>query len=175
MRRIMKCPAHKNGFSLVEMMVVLAIFSVVLLAGAGMFQAAQDFSDWNYHSTTLQKELRRALSTMSEEIRESSPSSPSPITIGTNTISFEIPLAISQNQVTSWTQIQYTLGTDGVVTRTVNGQTTPIGNSVQTMNFIYPLNPVASPRTVQIQITGFRTTLKRTVTAMVTGQVTLRN
>lgn len=171
----MKLPARKKGFSLIELMVVFAVFSMLLLVGSGVFLSARDVSDWNYHSITLQKEMRRTLTTMSEEIRESSPSSPNPILITTNNITFEIPASVSQNHVTSWTQISYALGVDGVVNRTANGQTQPIGNSVQSLNFTYPLDPQTAPRTVQIRITGSRNTLKTTLTTTVTGQVTLRN
>lgn len=170
-----KSAFDQEGYSLAETIVAVSIVSFLLLAGAGAFQSAQELNDWNYHAVTLQKELRKIVSTMSEEIRESSPSSPAPITIGPNTITFEIPTGVSGNQITSWMQIRYGLDPSGNVTRTANNQTSPIGNSVQTMNFVYPVDPLTAPRTVQIRITGNRTTLKRTVTVTVTSQVTLRN
>jgi len=157
------------------MMATLAVFSILTVAAAGAFNTSQDALNWNYHALALQKELRRTLSTMAQEIRESSPSSPAPITTGTNAITFQIPSSVAGNAVTAWTQITYALGTDNRVTRTSNNQTTTIGTDVATLSFTYPVNPMTAPRTVQIQITGTRTTLKRTITRTVTGQVVLRN
>lgn len=166
----------KRGFTLVEIMVALALSSILILVASRIFQSSQESLDWNYHALCLQKELRRTLLTLSQELRESSPSSPTPITTGSNTITFEIPAAVSGNAITGWTQITYTLSPNNTVTRTVNGQTTFIGNNVTALNFLYPFNSVTAPRTVQIQITGSRTTtLKRNITWTITGQVVLRN
>lgn len=167
--------SQREGFSLVELMVSVSLFVVLSIAAAGVFDSSQESMNWQYHQLTLQKELRRILSTMTQEIRESSPSSPLPVTVGANAITFQIPNQISGNQITGWTSINYGLGPDNTVTRTANGQTTAIGNSVQTLGFVYPLNPQTAPRTVRIQITGSRTTLKRTITSSVTGEATLRN
>lgn len=164
-----------RGYTLTEVLVTLTIFSLLTVAVGGVFDSSQQSLDWNQNALTLQKELRRTLSTMSQEIRESSPSSPTPLTVASNSISFEIPAVISGNVVTAWTRIDYALGPDNRVRRTANGQTTVIGAEVQSLNFIYPVDPVTAPRTVQIQITGTRTGLRRTVTRTVTGQVVLRN
>lgn len=166
---------QREGFTVVEITMALVLFSLLTLAGAGVFENSQDALNWNYHGLTLQKELRRILLTMSQELRESSPSSPTPISTGSNTITFEIPATVSGNTVTGWTQITYALAPNNTVTRNVNGQTTSIGNDVTALNFAYPVNPVSAPRTVQIQITGNRVTLKRNITRTVTGQVVLRN
>lgn len=164
-----------RGYSLFETLVSVFIFSLLALAMAGIFNASQESIDWNYQELALQKELRRTLAAMTQEIRESSPSSPVPITIGTNTLSFQIPSSISANLVTGWTLVSYGLGSNATATRTANGQTTTLGSDIQALNFIYPVNAQTSPRTVQIQITGSRNTLKRNITLTLTGQVTLRN
>ena len=164
-----------QGFSTAEMMVSLAVFVLLTVAAGGVFDTSQDSLNWNYQQLTLQNELRKILLSMSQEIKESSPNSPSPIITGANTITFQIPTSVSANQVTGWRQITYGLATDNTVTRTVNGQTNIIGNSVQALNFTYPVNAATAPRTVQIQIVGNRVTLKRNITATVTGQVNLRN
>ena len=166
---------NEKGSTLLEMMVTLTVFSVLLFAAAGAFDASQESLDWNYRALSLQKELRKILLTMTQEMRESSPSSPNPITTGPNSITFQIPSSVSGNLVTGWTQITYGLGLNNMVTRAVNGQTTTLGNNVQALNFVYPVDPVTAPRTVQIQITGSQTTLKRTMTRTITGQVVLRN
>lgn len=166
---------RKSGYTLLEMMVTLVVFSLLALAAASVFNQSQDSLDWNYQALTLDKELRRALFTMAREIRESSPSSPTPLTATSNSLAFEIPASVSGNTVTNWTQITYTLGAGNTVTRTSSGQTTPMGNNVTALNFTYPADPVTQPRTVQIQMTGARAALKRTVTRTVTGQVVLRN
>ncbi len=164
-----------RGYTLTEMVVTLSIFSMLIVAAGSLFDSLQESLDGNYHQLVLQKELRRVLDIMSEEIRESSPSSPNPIVTSSNTVTFQIPASISGNLITSWTQISYSLGQNNTVVRNVNGQNDVIGTSVTSLNFVYPLNPVTDPRTVRIQITGQRNTLKRTITASVTGQVILRN
>lgn len=177
MKNKIKLPMNEYGFSLVEMMVSFAVFVLLILAAASTFNSSQKLMNWNQYGISVQEELRRVLNTMSREMRESSPSSPTPITIGTDAITFEIPLTVSQNVVTAWTQISYGLNPDNTVTRTVNGETTIIGNSVTNLNFTY--NPQVSPRTVRIEITGNKaagsTTLDRDITMTLTGEVTLRN
>ena len=170
----MKCPARK-GTTLTEMMVTLTLFSVLTFAAMGAFNSSQDSLDWNYQALSLQKELRKTLLTMTQEIRESSPSSPAPISISDNQILFQIPSGVSGNIITGWIPIVYALGANNTATRTVNGQTTIIGNNIQALNFVYPVDAVTAPRTVQIQIVGSKTTLKRTINRTVIGQVVLRN
>ena len=165
----------RKGITLAEMMVALTIFSALAFAAAATFNSSQDSLDWNYQALSLQKELRKTLFTMTQEIRESSPSSPNPIAVTSNSMIFQIPSSVAGNIVTGWTQINYALAANNTVTRTVGGQTTSLGNDVQALSFVYPVDAVTAPRTVQIQITGSRTTLKRTITRTVTGQVVLRN
>ncbi|MBI4115102.1 MAG: hypothetical protein HY447_00845 [Candidatus Omnitrophica bacterium] len=176
MKKIRKFLKNQSGTGLTEMMVALVVFVLLTMAAGGAFMSSQDSLNANYHTLTLQNELRKILTTMTQEIRESSASSPNPITISNNAISFEIPATVSGDTVTSWTQITYGLNTgDSTVTRTVGGQTTIVGNSISGLSFTYPADPVLLPRSVQIGITGTRNTLKRTITMAVTGQVTLRN
>lgn len=165
-----------EGYSLVEMMVTLAVFSLLLITAWQVFDASQESMNWNYHQLNLQKEMRRILDTMSKEIRESSPSSPTPISIGANTITFQIPATVSATgAVTAWTPVTYGLGADNTVVRTTGTQTNAIGGGgITGLNFVYPV--AGMPRTVQIQITGTATTLKlRNITTTATGQVVLRN
>ena len=170
-----------RGYTTVELMVSMTILVILAGAAAGVFNQSQDLLNWNYNSVSLQKELRRTLDVMSREIRESSPTSPGgilPVTVtpGVNRFSFQIPSAISGNSVTSWTQINYALTADNRVTRTVDNEAPiAIGSDVQSLTCVYPLNLLTAPRTVQIQINGRRTALERTVTATLTGEVTLRN
>lgn len=164
-----------TGFSLTEMLFALFVFLILMAAAGTVFDSSQDSLNWNYHQLTLQKDLRRILDTMMREIRESSPSSPNPITVGANTITFEVPSTVSGTGITSWKRITYGLGTDSTVVRTINGQSTPIGSGVTTLNFIYPLDVSTAPRTVQIQVTGQQTTLKKVISSSLKSQVVLRN
>ncbi len=63
----------KNGFSLVEMLVVLAIFSVIAGAVATSLFSAQRTWGTGTGQAVLTAELRRALDTMSRELVESRP------------------------------------------------------------------------------------------------------
>lgn len=155
------------------MMVGLLLFSILAVASTSLFNQSQDSLNDSYHALALQKDLRKTISTMSQELREASPSSPSPVMTSPNGITFQIPETVSGNAVTAWLQISYVLA-NNVLTRTANGQTTTLGNDIQSVNFIYPVSPT-SLRTVQIQVRGSRNTLKRTLTRTETGQVVLRN
>lgn len=163
-----------RGSTLLEVMVTLVLFSILAFTAMGVFDHSQNTLNWNYHALALQQDLRKSISTFSQELRESSPSSPRPITTSATAITFQIPSAVSGNTVTAWKQITYALA-NNTLTRTVNGQSTTIGNNIQSVNFLYPVNALTAPRTAQIQITGFRNTLNRTITRTETGQVVLRN
>ncbi len=164
-----------RGYSLLELMVTVSAFSLLTIAAAGVFDSAQEALNWNYHELTLQSDLRKTLDIMSEELRESSPSSPIPLTVNSNSISFEIPATVQGGVITGWTSVSYGLGPDSTVLRTVNGQAAAIGHSVSALDFIYPVDPVTAPRTVQVRITGQRATLKRTLTHSAVTQIILRN
>lgn len=177
-----------KGYGTVELMVVMTLFAVLVLATGVVFDVSQDLLNWNYHQLELQSQLRRILETMLREVRETSPSSGVALasvmlTPGSNNFPFAIPDDVSGNQVTSWNRITYYIcnNQDLTVGRAVNNQSLDcmdsskvIGTSVQSINFTYNPGGVA-PRSIRIQITGTRATLKRTITTSVTGEVTSRN
>jgi prepilin-type N-terminal cleavage/methylation domain-containing protein len=165
----------RKGYSLIEMMITLTVFSLLTICAAGVFDASQDALNWNYHQLTLQKELRRVLNTMTQEIREGSASSPNPIVVGANRLDLEVPAAISGNTVTAWTPVSYSLGADSTILRTASGQNEIIGSSVTGINFTYPVNAATAPRTLRVTVQGQRQTLKRTVTESASAEVVLRN
>lgn len=164
-----------RGYSLIEMMITLTVFSLLTICAAGVFDASQEALNWNYHSLTLQKELRRVLNTLVQEIRETSASSPNPIIVGANRLDMEIPAAIAGNTVTAWTPVTYSLGADSTVLRTANGQNEVIGASVTGINFIYPVNAATAPNTLRVTVQGQRQTLKRNITESASAEVVLRN
>ncbi|MBI4550595.1 MAG: prepilin-type N-terminal cleavage/methylation domain-containing protein [Candidatus Omnitrophica bacterium] len=165
----------RTGYSLVEMMITLTVFSLLTVCAAGVFDASQESLNWAYHSLTLQKELRRVLNVLTQEIRESSASSPNPIVVSANRLDFEIPSAIVGNNVTAWTTVSYTLGADTTVLRTANGLNEIIGSSINGLNFVYPVNAATAPRTLRVTVQGQRQTLKRNITESASAEVVLRN
>lgn len=171
----MRVIKNERGFSLLEMMVTLVIFSILTIIAGQVFDTSQESMDWNYNQMTLQTNMRRVLDTMAKEIREASPSSPIPITSGVNSLSFQIPAVVqTDGTVTSWTTVTYGLGANNTVQRTTASGVQTIGANVTAMTFTYPV--AGRPNTVQIQVAGSLTTVKtRVINSTVTGEVVLRN
>ncbi len=82
---------QKKAFSLVEIIVVTAIFSVIFLAVANFGQSIFSFNSNAQKNLSAQTDARRVLKTMIKELRSASPASTGAYTIalaGTSTLTF---------------------------------------------------------------------------------------
>ena len=102
-----------KGLSLVEIIVVLFLFSIILSAIFAVLATARN--SWKSGSSQLnvQQEARKGLNAMSKELRQARLSTiiGVPADGSSNaSVTFQIPDAISESATTWSTNIQYSLG-----------------------------------------------------------------
>jgi len=144
-----------KGFTLVELMIVLAIFSTILGAIYGVMGMSRSSFQTGDIQIVVQQEARKAMKRIVTELREASSvnlSNEFPFTISDQTIKYEV--------------------VSGQLQRTVQGGATSIlANDVANIQFtLYGGDMVRITLTTQKN-----TLLGRAVTTNLTSQVTLRN
>lgn len=128
--------SREEGFSLVELMVVLFIFSVVSIAAASAFDMGQAETNETRIQLALQETLREGLQRMALELRESAFNR---VNIDTrtvpNSVTFQIPAAITNSGQITWSSpVRYQVG--GATGRQLlrrdlaTGQTTVLANDI---------------------------------------------
>jgi prepilin-type N-terminal cleavage/methylation domain-containing protein len=128
--------SRENGFSLVELVVVLFIFSVVSIAATSAFDMGQAETNETRIQLALQETLREGVQRMALELRESAFNQ---VNIDTrsvpNSVTFQIPAAISNSGQITWSSpVRYQVG--GATGRQLlrrdlsTGQTTVLANDV---------------------------------------------
>ena len=144
-----------KGFSLVELMIVLAIFSTILGAIYGVLGMSQSSYQTGDIQIVVQQEARKAMGKIVTEMREAS----------SVNLSDEYPFTISGQR------IKYEV-VNGQLQRTVQGGSmTILANNVANIQFtLYGSDMVRITLTTQKN-----TLLGRTITTNLSSQVTLRN
>src|SRR5262245_39117742 len=131
---------ERGFFSLVEMMMALAISLVVAAALFMAIRTGNDQLETSDLKMTIQDSAREGLYKMIQEIRESSPSR---ITVGTSTITFNVPDPNSPVNVSTYAvnwpghTINYARGGTGnqiIRTNSTTGTTTVIANDVTALS-----------------------------------------
>jgi len=174
----------KKGFTFIEIMVVAAISSVV---AAGVFLVTSSTrSTWNSSDALiqLQQELRKAMTAISDELREtsvsklyidSSLSQPFPNNgVSYNSITFFLNqgVDVSGNIIWSTNFVSYTLSGSQVI-RTYAGSSKVTANNINSLSFVR--NP-SIPNVVVINIGAQKTTpLGQTLNAALDTEVAVRN
>ena len=174
----------RKGFTFVELMVVLAISSVV---AAGIFAVLSSTRVTWYisdASVQLQQELRKTMSAISDELRESSAaklyldSSLDQAFPGDGTSQSSITFFIVQGVDTSgavvWSDgpVSYVLSGNQII-RTYDGVSKVIANNISSVSFVrHP----ESPNVVSINIIAQKATeVGQTIIATLDTQLALRN
>lgn len=165
-----------RGFTLVEVLVTVALFSMMMLMVGTVLRRGGEQTDLNDHKMALQGTLREGLYKMAQEIRESSPSRVA-IANGGAGLSFQIPASVSNSGTITWSgPITYQLGGNGrqlIRTDGGTGQITVFANDVQSVTFTASGAPIA---TVGYSVTVQRTlTNGRILSVTSTGEARLRN
>ncbi|MBI1977282.1 MAG: prepilin-type N-terminal cleavage/methylation domain-containing protein [Candidatus Omnitrophica bacterium] len=167
---------NRNGFSIAEVLVSIAIFSIVSLAVFTTFQVGTN--SWDVISTQsyLAGEARNAVEKMSKELRKSKLSNIDTSQAGQ--ISFKLPTVnASTGTISSWSNwIRYSRGGVGgnqlLRTDTSTGIATVLANDVTGLQFVANSNP----STVTATLTAQDVTPKgTTVPVNLTSTVELRN
>lgn len=158
---IIKIRDGKNkGLTLTEIIIVIFLFSIILTAIFTVLAAAR--TSWKSGSSQLsvQQEARRGLNAMAGELRQVRLSTITGVPAdGSNNISvtFQIPVAISETGTTWSTNIQYSLGglNGAQLLRTQDGTQRVLANNVSLLNFT---RDASAPATINISITAQKST-----------------
>jgi len=166
----------KNGFSMVELMVVTLLFTVVI---SGVFLVlSSGRSTWFEADTrvSVRQELRKALRAMKRELSMSGPTQVSVEDDGAvdTSISFNVSQGATAGGGVNWctTPINYSVSS-GQLIRTEGAATRVLANNVTSLTF---LRAGASPRMLRINTTVSKFTKgNRNVTVLQEASVYLRN
>lgn len=169
--------------SLVELMVSMAIFSVFSIAAFQFLMIFERVWGTSQNRMAIQNDLRGTVEEISQEFRQSSPTSPLGIQVtnGGRTVTFQVPFRVVNGTITQWSNVQfiYTPATREIWRWEQQGGAGPwtnrlLGNDLQ--NVAYTYNPAADPRNLLINMTATRNTLKgETVRVNLATQATTRN
>lgn len=167
---------RRFGFSLTELMVAMAIFSILMLLVSMILRGGQEQVQLAEIKMHLQESARESLYRMSLEIRETSPSRVT-VTNGGSLLTFQIPATISNTGVITWSNaITYQVGGNGtqlIRTDTGTGQTNVLANDIQNVTFTATGNPI---QTIILGVTAQRAMISgRVLTETSTGEARLRN
>ncbi len=174
----------RYGFTLLELMVVIFIFSIIMAATFGVLSMGTQ--SWHTGSTQveLQQETRRAMDWMVKEIRQSAedaiPSMPNPsLSYNSNSITFRVPDDIDGDgdvidvggDIEWGNTITYSL-LGNQVQRTSVGVTTVLANRVVNLQFTKAANiPI-----IEISLQAQKDAVPgRAMQSTLNSQVTLRN
>lgn len=167
------------GFSLVEMMIVLAIFTMISGGLYSVFAAGDSSWQVNKVKMELRQELRKAMEGMINDLRQAGSDSIEDVPAnGGNyaVMTFKIPDNVASGTLI-WNEdtIQYGLGGLGgnQLLRVEGGQTRVIAQNIDS---VYFSRPEDSPDALQINLTAEKTPLKgKTMTYPLSFEVQLRN
>lgn len=132
------------GFSILEMMVAVAIMSILVAFTIQAFLSGSRIAHANLVSSNIASEIRRGMESMTQELRNSSLTRltvlPQP-----GVLQFQIPTNMTQDGVITWSGImQYSLGgINQQLLRTdlATGQTRVYANYVTALTFTVTQNP----------------------------------
>ena len=166
----------KKGFTLLEAMVVLLISTVII---AALFMTmTSGRSSWSTADTeiSLQQDLRKAIVTMGQELRDSGNAHISCLANGTpqSSISFNVSQGVdgTGNMIWSTIPVNYSV-ISGQLVRTENGNSEILANNITSLAFVRTASAV---NIVRINLTAQRTTqFSRLINASSNTAVMLRN
>ncbi len=159
---------QKKGFTLLEIIVVVAIFSLIVDAIFTVFNIGQNTFFSNEACLHLQQNLRLSMDGMIREIRQSSASDIT-ISSGGSKIVFKIPLDITTDPVTKSADISYSLVSGQIIRENPAGTQKVIANDITSLTF------TQSGNNVEISISASDTLKQRTYTQSLKESVLLRN
>lgn len=167
---------NKKGFTLIELMVSVALFSMMMLLVGMVMQRGEAQTNMNENQIVIQDNLRQALYGMGQEIRESSPSQVS-ITNNGGLLTLRIPASVNNSGSITWSNpITYQVGGTGrqlVRSDTGSGRNTILANNIQSVTFNATGVPAA---TITYSVIAQRTLRNgRVLSVTSTGEARLRN
>jgi prepilin-type N-terminal cleavage/methylation domain-containing protein len=165
---------NEAGFSVLEMMVAVAIMSILVSFTVQAFLSGSRIVHANLVSSNIASEIRRGMESMTQELRNSSLARITVIQPGV--LQFQTPTNMTQDGVITWSGIlQYSLGgINQQLLRTdlATGQTRVYANYVTALTFTVTQNPA----TIAIVMTAQQQTPDRiTYSETLRSAVELRN
>lgn len=164
---------QKRGFTILELLVATAIFTMMVGLLGIVFLGGRNQAMLTDTKMNLQTSVRDSLTSMSLEIRESSPSRVA-IGSGGSSLTFQIPASVSSSGTITWSSpITYQIGGSGrqLVRNDGTGSTTILANDVQAVNFSF-----VDANTLVYSVTTQRTTIdRRNISATLTSDARFRN
>lgn len=168
----MTIPIKKKGFTLVEIMLVVAIMGIILIGLFGVM--AQGESSWKDGTTRLQclAEARRALDVIQRELRTSGSSTISGLPADGawyDTITFKRCIGISGSSAQFGSDITYTFANSQILSNT----TRVLANDISYLGFSRDASNLSL---IKIRVTASRTTYQgRLHSTTLNGIVKMRN
>ncbi len=168
-RRQKKDMMSLTGFTLMELFISVAIFTLILSGIFVVLASGKNYLETGEHYIRVQQELRRGMDFMVEELRESGPDT---VTMTEDSITFRTPIGINGTQITWGNLIMYSVSQDQLL-RTESGISRVLVNNLQPQGFTVT-NP--NPQVIEIALAvNSVTSIGRTVQAGLNFTVTLRN
>ena len=158
----------KKGFTLVEILIVVVVFSLIVQAIFAVFNIGRDTFFSSTGCLQLQQGLRLAMDGMTREIRQSTASDIS-ITSGGSGIDFKVPIDITSTPITKSDTISYNLNSNQIIREHPAGTQKVIANDISALSFSKSGSQIA------IDITASKTIKQRTYTLDLKEKVQLRN
>lgn len=160
----MRAGNKKNGFTLVEAMIVVLIFSFIVAAISGVLLAGNQSLKANYASFIVQQQGRGSLLKIARELRKAS--GVSLVSQGADSITYQAKDALGA----SYEAAIYLNEESGKIMKSVGGvDTATIAGEISGLAFYTQGN------TVKIEVTSQKTVLGRTHTFTLAGRARVRN
>lgn len=169
-----QAPFSLWGLTLLEVMVVVAIFSVIFAILLTVFASGRVSFQTQDTQIELQQEVRRAVDRMVLEMHQAGSATISTTLATNDTVTFQIPTGFDANGNVVWgPSIQYFRGglNNSQLIRTYNGTNTTLANQVASLVFSAPSSEI-----IAINISMNKTSLSQAaLQANMTTRVRLRN
>jgi prepilin-type N-terminal cleavage/methylation domain-containing protein len=154
-----------KGFTLIEVIVAVVIFSIVMFAAFGLLDMARNSWVIGDVSVQLRQEIIKVFTAMEKDLKETRPSQ---ISLGSGSSSssliFAIPADIdgdgtvldSSGNIEWSSTITYATNGANQITRTDSGGTVIVANNISTLQFTRPVAPL---NILQIDVTSQKTSV----------------
>jgi len=166
-----------RGITLIEILLTVLIFSFIAAAiflVLGIGKASWYTGDVE---TVLSQDIRRALTVMNSQLRQSSSSVISGVPANDNyyaAITFKLPEGIADNGSIIWSEnINYSLNVNHQIISLKSGASSILANNINSLQF---RRPSGNPDIIEIYITAQKNTIQgRSLQDSITSSVKMRN
>lgn len=162
---------NNRGFTLLEMMVVIAIFSIIMAAVFLVLATGRNTWLSGTAYIQVQQEVRKSKEWIVKELSQGRHSTVA-ITAGGSTVDFQIPLNVNEGGGITWQQIRYTLGglNNRQLLRNEGANIKVLANDITAVNFAQNL------QLINVSITANKQDIRgRVFNSVLTFDIKFRN